>query len=421
MMGAILTSDSSTALSMARLIPAAASRPSDDPIFALNAEAKARAATGEVVINATLGALMTDDGKLAVMPSVAEAFHSVDPSRAAAYAPIAGAGPFLDAVVDDVFGGTDLADRAIAVATAGGTGALHHAVVNFLAPGEELLTTSYFWGPYQTIATHSGRGVRTFEMLGEDGRLNIAGMESALEDQLRTQGRALILFNFPCHNPTGYSLDEAEWRAVSDVLCRVGKLGPVTFLVDLAYARYGSAASQAWADWLAPAAEHVLILVAWSASKAFAQYGSRVGALVAVPTDDTERDAVLAALSFSCRGVWSNCNHLGQLAITDLLTKPDQKARADAERAELVELLDSRVEVFNREASRAGLKYPRYEGGFFVTIFVNDGPKVAEFAKEDGVFGVPLKGAVRIALCSTPVSDVPRLVAALAKACARAE
>ena len=59
------------------LIPSSAGRPGDDPIFALNAEAQRRAATGEPVINATLGALMEDDGTLAVIPCVIQALARV--------------------------------------------------------------------------------------------------------------------------------------------------------------------------------------------------------------------------------------------------------------------------------------------------------------------------------------------------------
>ena len=47
----------------------------------------------------------------------------------------------------------------------------------------------------------------------------------------------------------------------------------MTFLLDLAYARYGAKGSGIWTEALAPAAEHCDLLVAWSASKSFAQYG----------------------------------------------------------------------------------------------------------------------------------------------------
>ena len=41
---------------------------------------------------------------------------------------------------------------------------------------------------------------------------------------------------------------------------------------------------------------------------------------------------------------------------------------------------------------------------------------VAAAMRADGVYVVPMEGAVRVALCSTPAAAVPRLVASLAKA-----
>ena len=78
-------------------------------------------------------------------------------------------------------------------------------------------------------------------------------------------------------------------------------------------------------------------------------------------------------------------------------------------------LLGERVNIFNREASRVGLRYPRYEGGFFVTVFTEDAHAAAEAMRKEGVFVVPIVGALRVALCSTRVEDVPRLVAVMAR------
>ena len=59
------------------LIPAHQGRPADDPIFALNKEATQRKARGEAIVNATVGALLDDDGKLAILPAAAKAVHDV--------------------------------------------------------------------------------------------------------------------------------------------------------------------------------------------------------------------------------------------------------------------------------------------------------------------------------------------------------
>lgn len=402
------------------LIPSAANRPADDPIFALNAEAQKRAAAGESIVNATLGALMEDDGTLAIITSVVEAIQRVPAKKGAAYAPILGDPPFLKAVIHDVFAGHELAGMSIAAATPGGTGALYQAITSFLEPGQALLTTDYYWSPYLTIATHARREVRTFGMFGSGGRFDVAAFEAGLLELIAKQGRALVLFNFPCHNPTGYSLDEREWAAVADVVRRAGERAPVAFLIDLAYARFGSKASQNWLDHAATMLETATVLVAWTASKSFAQYGARVGALLAVHRDADLRRRIQNALAYACRGTWSNCNHVGLLAISELLLDPTMKSKADIERARLIQLLDDRVAVFNREAGREKLNYPRYEGGFFVSVFARDAQRTAANMRDDGVFVVPIEGAVRVALCSTAVRDVPRLVKALKNGIQRA-
>ncbi len=155
------------------------------------------------------------------------------------------------------------------------------------------------------------------------------------------------------------------------------------------------------------------VLVAWTASKTFAQYGARIGALVAMHQDEGERERLTNAVAYSCRATWSNCNHLGQLAVAELLTDPDLKARADAERDVLIDMLRRRVAVFNEGAAAAGLNVPRYEGGFFVAVFTPDGERTAQAMRAEGVYVVPMQGAVRVALCATPEADVPRVVDAL--------
>jgi len=408
-------SSATTMRRFSALIDEVTDRPGDDPIFTLNAEATRRARAGENVLNATLGALMDDRGRLAILPSVAAAIAGIPPQVASAYAPIAGPPAYLEAVVHDTFGDGPLPALATAVATPGGTGAILHSIVSFLEPGQSLLTTSYFWSPYEIIATHTGRRVETFRMFDENGRFDLPALEEGLEKQFAKQGRAMAVLNFPCHNPTGYSLDEEEWAGLTDVVSRMGAKAPLTLLFDIAYAKFGAPGSERWVDHLERLSLDAQVLIAWSASKAFAQYGSRIGCLIALQHDEEERRRVFNALSYACRGTWSNCNHLGMLAITELLTHPESKAASERERRELVELLDRRVEAFNAAAQAAGLEYPRYEGGFFVTVFSEDAKLSTKVMRDEGVFAIPVRGAVRLALCSVPVPQIPRLVEALAR------
>src|SRR5690606_5879965 len=120
-------------------------------------------------------------------------------------------------------------------ATPGGTGALRHAIANYLEPGQSLLTTSFFWGPYQTLCDEGDRKVTTFSMFGPDGGLDVAALDRALAAQIAEQKRVLLFLNDPCHNPTGYSMRPEEWRAVVERLVARSSEAPITLLVDMAY------------------------------------------------------------------------------------------------------------------------------------------------------------------------------------------
>jgi aromatic-amino-acid transaminase len=398
------------------LLPERRGRPSDDPIFALNQEATSRKAKGESIVNATVGALLNDDGTLAILPTAARAVREVGPADWATYAPIAGSPPFLKAVIDDVFGARkDLAAAACAVATPGGTGALRHAIAAFVPSGGSLLTTSYFWGPYQTIADEHERRVATFSTFDASGALDVAALDAALGTAISAQGRALLILNDPCQNPTGYSMSAADWEAVVEVVARRSERAPVTVLLDAAYSAYGPAGGVSVPlAALESVCDRALVLVAWSASKTFTHYGLRVGSLVALVPDATERADVASALTYGCRGTWSNCNRGGMAAVTRLLSDPALRAAVDGERVGLVRLLGERVEAFNRAAKAKGLRYPRYDGGFFVTVFTGDADGAAKRMRDLGVYVVPIPGALRLGLCSVAKTDVPRLVDAVA-------
>src|SRR5882672_1025424 len=176
-------------------------RPGEDPIFALNQEASARIGRGDSIVNATIGVLLRDDGSLAVLPAAARAIREVKDVEWAAYAPIAGSATFLDAVMDDLLSGHPaMRAAAVAVATPGGTGAVRHVISTFLEPGQALLTTSFFWGPYAILSDEHQRRVETFPMFdpsSENRQLDVDGLDKKLGELIASQGRAVVVLNDP--------------------------------------------------------------------------------------------------------------------------------------------------------------------------------------------------------------------------------
>ncbi|MBI2372914.1 MAG: aminotransferase class I/II-fold pyridoxal phosphate-dependent enzyme [Deltaproteobacteria bacterium] len=401
----------------AHLVQSRRGRPGDDPIFALNAEANARKAKGEDIVNGTLGALLDDEGRLAVLPSAARAVRETASDEWAPYAPIAGPPAFLSAVIADVVGASkELVPAAIAVATPGGSGALRHAIATFLEPGQALLTTSFHWGPYGTIAAENERRISTFRMFDHEGRFDVRALDAKLGELMEAQGRALLILNDPCNNPTGYSMSHADWARTVEIVERYSAKAPVTVLIDSAYSAFGPERGiEGPLAALAPVMDRALVTVAWSASKTFTHYGLRVGALVAFGSSAEDRQELLSALAFACRGTWSNCNRGGIAAITRLLVDPSLRAAVAAERDSLLRLLGERVAAFNTEASKAGLSYPLYQGGYFVTVFVDDAEGAAKRMRDEGVYVVPIAGGLRVGLCALRAADVERTVGAIVR------
>lgn len=389
---------------------------SDDPILALHGEARQRRRSGERIVDATLGALMTESGELAILPTVARALREVSPNDWAKYAPILGRADFLDAVTADLLPDRSVRRCAVTVASPGGSGALHLAIAAATRPRDAVLTSSLHWAPYQTLCGAQGRALTTYEMFDDAGSFDLSGLDRRLHTLLAHQGRALLILNDPCHNPTGYTMTDEDWNALVRVICRRASDGDISVVLDHAYAGYARSGGARSVESLSRLRGVARLFVAWSASKLFTMYGLRVGALVALCRDEEESTSVSQSLGNICRGTWSNCNHGGMSAIARLMTDPVLRSSVDAERAEFMQMLAARASLFHKEAGRWGIGTLRYSGGFFMTVPCEFPERACVRLKERGVFVVPQPRSLRIALSAIAKTDVDRLVRGLVEA-----
>jgi isopropylmalate/homocitrate/citramalate synthase/aspartate/tyrosine/aromatic aminotransferase len=387
----------------------------DDPIFALSREVAARRAAGHNCVDATLGVLVNDAGALEVLPTVAQIVREMNPTDWAAYASTVGLDAFSEAVIDDCLSRwPGLRERALALATPGATGAIRTAFAAFLDRGQACLSSSLCWSTYPIIAQASQRKLLTFAMFrAPDLHFDVEAFERALTGLIDAQGRALVLLNDPCHNPTGYSMSAADWAAVAEVLRRASARAPVTVLLDAVYSAFNPDGLNPALGALEPLADQLLLAIAWSASKSFTSYGMRAGALVVIPPP-AERTRIRDTLACQCCGTWANCNRGALVSITRLLSEPALREGIAHDRAAVMDLLAKRSQIFTRLADVAALNRPEYKGGFFTSVFVDKPDELAACLRGEGVYVVPMKGAVRIALSALRTSDVPQLVERLA-------
>jgi aspartate/tyrosine/aromatic aminotransferase len=395
-----------------QLIPSRRAFPADDPIFALNAEAQARRATGESILNATVGALLDDAGQLVVLDAVMDLWRDLGPLDVAPYAPIAGDPAFLKALVKRHWPLLDSAGAACA--TPGGSGAISLSMRNFLEAGQQVLTTAPFWGPYATMVAENGLGLVTAPWPAAGEPLDAATWDQALRTLLENQGRALLLLNDPCHNPSGRSLSSADRQMLMEVLRGASVLGPITVLLDFAYLDYTrepEAVAAALADYAALGAEgRVLVGASMSLSKSMTLYGARCGALAFPWCEDP---ALQAALTQSCRGTWSNCARAPQVLLLRLVQDDGAQARLAAEQRHWSDVLAARAAALDEALVAEGMAALRWTGGFFVCVPVTDSEAACARMKSAGVFTVPLPGGLRVGLCGMRASEAPRLAQAL--------
>lgn len=393
-------------LMLRHLLPSRRAFPADDPIFALNSEAQGRAAGGEAIINATVGALMDDNGQMVVLDTVMELWRELTPKEIAPYAPISGDPAYLTAMAQRYW--PELSHFGTGCATPGGSGALALSLRNFLEPGQAVLTLAPYWGPYDTIAQEYGARVETFPIPEPGHAIDALAFMEKAKSILGKQGRLLIWLNDPCHNPTGRSTSPAGRAAILEALRELCHLGPITLLLDLAYLEYAAdpaAVVDTLQDYARFAAEgQVLVGASLSVSKTLTLYGARTGALVFPWT----RDAPLqAALAMSCRGIFSNAPRAPQSLVVRLARDGKAQARLADEHRHWSEKLQSRAQALSDALRAEQIQGVPWQGGFFVTLNPENPAAVSDKLRARGVFVVPMPKGLRVGLCGLRAQDAP--------------
>lgn len=371
------------------------------------------------VTNATIGAIMGEDEKLACIPSVEKAFRQLPIADVAAYAPIAGLPAYLDAVMELTFAGNRPAGHLAAVATAGGTGAIHHAVVNYTGAGDKVLTSDWFWGTYNVICQEQGRTLATYQLFDEKQNYNLKALAARLEEIFAGQDSLLLIINTPAHNPTGYSLSEADWSGVLE-LCReyAAKGKKVNLLVDIAYIDYagGKNESRSFMKQFSNLPENIFTMFAFSMSKGYTMYGQRTGAIIGLSSNKELVDEFVNVMKYSSRASWSNINRGAMSLLTAIQKDASLLSAFEKERADLYELIRERAAIFMQEAEECGLNALPYKAGFFLSIPARDSKAVCDELHKDLIFAVPLKAGVRIAVCSVPKKKMYGMAAKVLRA-----
>lgn len=377
-----------------------------DIIF--NLSARAQQAERELgtnnVINATIGALMDDEGKLITMDTVYDEYKSLDNKDISAYAALEGQPDYLEAVKKVCFKEYLPEGYIKAVASPGGSGAIKLAAWNYTEEGDEVLTSDWFWSPYVSITEEIGRKVTTYKLFDEQNNFNFNSFKESFLNIASKQERIFTILNTPAHNPTGYSIPDEEWDKIIDLAKEVSKNPEkkIIFFVDIAYIDFASDdnASRKFFKKFSNLPENVLTIVGFSMSKGFTAYGMRMGSAICITSSENVSEEFYYACVHSCRANWSNCNR-GAMKLLSNIVNDEAKFKAyTEEKNKHKQMLRRRADVFVKEAERVGLEILPYRDGFFVSIPCENSRAVCEELTKDNLFMVPLKAGLRFAVCA---------------------
>lgn len=410
-------------MSISCVAPHAQGKSAKDRIFGASEAAQNRIKEigADKVTNSTIGVMLDNDGNFVVLPTVAKVYHSLSDAELFRYAPITGLPEFLDLVQGACFGQSrpDGCYTA-AVATAGGSGAVHHCIWNYTMPGDTVLTSAWYWGPYKTMCRDMNRNFDTYPMVTEDHRFNLEGLREKVQELLKKQDRVLVIINTPAHNPTGFSLTPEDIENVLHMLedSIKGTNKKTVLALDVAYIDYAGEREEVRKIFkkLSHLPENIFVLICYSLSKSFSMYGQRSGALIGVSSSKDQIQEFVDVNKFTSRSTWSNCNR-GAMDTLATIYK-DKKLLDDIqkERNHYYKMIQERGDVFTREAQECGLKMMPYISGFFLSIPAKDSEAVCNKLHEDNIFCVPLAAGVRVGLCCTPLSKIYGMAKKIKKA-----
>ena len=382
-----------------------------DTVFSIVSKAKEdKAKNGDdAVVDATIGSLYGEDGKLVALDEVFNHYDSIDHRVKAAYASSFTGNPdYRQSVWKWVTQGADVKLAHSVIATPGGSGADSMAITTFLDQGQTVILPDVAWGSYTLMAHENNINYVKYTMFDGD-HLNMQSIKDTVNEVLKTQDRILLVVNDPCHNPTGYSMTIDEWKELVAFANEVSKKVPFIIIDDVAYIDFSNhlADSRKYMETWNDLSDNAMVLVAFSCSKTLTSYGLRCGAAVIMAQKQESVREVEIVMEKKARATWSNIPNAAMANFVWIVN--NDRDRFLAEKQKYIDLIQKRASIFIQEANEAGLKIYPYKEGFFVTLRMDDNNQRSRYhdaLMKEHIYTVEVNHGIRVAVCSLPVKKV---------------
>lgn len=385
-------------------------------IITLGAIAKEEKKKDPSVINATIGMYYSEDGKLVTYESVNKALEALTDDEKYAYASTPGSASYHEALKRWIF--REYYDEFMektfvsCMATPGGSGAISNTFSNYLNEGDEALLPSFMWGNYKQFAYENHASYRTYNLF-KNGHLDLEDIKKNIYELKEKQGRVLLVINDPCQNPTGYTMTDSEWVSLVDIINEASADGtPFILLHDMAYIDYDYRGFKSTRNNLRlyeKLNKNVLVVLAFSGSKTLALYGIRIGAQVAISTNEENIKEFARANKFSSRAKWSNTTNLGANLISKVILDKKMRNAFENELEKARDILVKRALAFIEASKEVGLETLPFNCGFFITIPCKNPDEVYKRLVERKIHIIPLGNVLRVTISAITIEDCKRL------------
>lgn len=257
-------------------------------------------------VNLGIGIYLDANGKLPVLPSVAQAEQArMQTAQPRPYLPMEGLAEFRQAVQKLVFGLDNEArinQRIATIQTLGGSGALKIGA-DFLHkwfPHAKAYISNPTWENHRSIFEGAGIEVQSYPYYNT----NTGGLlfDETLAFFQQLPKHSILILHPCCHNPTGVDFTTEQWDKVLDII----EKNELIAFMDMAYQGFADSLEQDAYAIRAATQRNITLLVSNSFSKNLSFYGERSGGLSIVCPDAAQAERVLGQLKAGVRKIYSS-------------------------------------------------------------------------------------------------------------------
>jgi aspartate aminotransferase len=367
----------------------------------------------ETKVDLGIGVYRNAAGQTPVLDVVKHAERRLVESQASkAYIGSAGSAAFNDAMCDLTFAGAAAGERVAMLQTPGGSGSLRVAagVILRARKNATVWVSGPTWANHVPLLGGAGLELRTYRYYDDERKtLDLDAMLDALHDIPKGD---VVLLHASCHNPTGIDPDEAQWRAIADVI-EERELLP---FVDVAYQGFATGLDADVFIVRELAARVPEMIVCTSCSKNFGLYRDRVGALFVVAADSQTRDIVQSQANNLVRTMYSMPPDHGAAIVETILHDEALRADWEAEVGEMRERLQQMRELLDdalrAEAPEHDFSHVVRARGMFCFLGVST-EQVQRLKKDHAVYMVDSSRINIAGITAGNVGHIARSVAAV--------